>query len=489
MDNYYDMVIIGAGPAGLTLAQCCCNMHKKILIIDRETTIGGCHRVKRVHNGLFTEHGPRMYFSFYVNFLYIISELGLHKDAIFTQYKYDFFKLSMQKILPHFNLYEILTLMLVFVTHLFNNNYGINISLESFCKKHNFRSNTIDIIDRLCRISDGATISMYSVNKFMSIINMFTFSTQALQPKKPLDVSLFPIWQKTLETNNVEFILGQEVNYIHYNHIIHKIEYIVLKDNRKIFLDKLVLAIPPVNMVQLLRQQSHSVQNCFGYIDRLYEWSEDTEYIEYISITYHFKDNIHIPSVNGITLDTDWGLVVINISDYMAHVEKNYAKVISVAITITDKKSRHIHKTANECTAQELYSEVYTQMKQSLYADLPQNYLAILNPNNYYDSKKKKWQNKDEAFFNTVHTNYLPFHSPIIQNIFNLGTQNGHSHVKYTTLESAVSNAMSLACKLYPSLKTRYYLRKYADIGGLFVYILILIFVILLLVTITSMHV
>lgn len=128
-------------------------------------------------------------------------------------------------------------------------------------------------------------------------------------------------------------------------------------------------------------------------------------------------------------------------------------------------------------------------MKQSLYADLPQNYLAILNPNNYYDSKKKKWQNKDEAFFNTVHTNYLPFHSPIIQNIFNLGTQNGHSHVKYTTLESAVSNAMSLACKLYPSLKTRYYLRKYADIGGLFVYILILIFVILLLVTITSMHV
>lgn len=52
----YDLVIIGGGPSGLSLAQKCCKS-KKILIIDKENDIGGCHRVRRILNNLFTEHG------------------------------------------------------------------------------------------------------------------------------------------------------------------------------------------------------------------------------------------------------------------------------------------------------------------------------------------------------------------------------------------------------------------------------------------------
>ena len=47
MDNY-DLIIVGAGPAGLALAQCMRKTYKKILIIERESEIGGCHRVRRV---------------------------------------------------------------------------------------------------------------------------------------------------------------------------------------------------------------------------------------------------------------------------------------------------------------------------------------------------------------------------------------------------------------------------------------------------------
>jgi len=43
----YDLIIIGAGPSGLALAQCLRNDFNKILIIEKESSIGGCHRVIR----------------------------------------------------------------------------------------------------------------------------------------------------------------------------------------------------------------------------------------------------------------------------------------------------------------------------------------------------------------------------------------------------------------------------------------------------------
>ena len=56
----YDYIIVGAGPTGLTLALYLAKLNKKIIVIEKENTIGGIHRVKR-ENGLFTEHGPRIY--------------------------------------------------------------------------------------------------------------------------------------------------------------------------------------------------------------------------------------------------------------------------------------------------------------------------------------------------------------------------------------------------------------------------------------------
>ena len=106
MKNYYDMVIIGAGPAGLTLAHCCSNMGLNILVIDREKSIGGCHRVIRTQDGLFTEHSPRIYLSNYVNVFRILSELGLKQDDVFTPYKYNMFDV-VQKLLPFVQMHEI----------------------------------------------------------------------------------------------------------------------------------------------------------------------------------------------------------------------------------------------------------------------------------------------------------------------------------------------------------------------------------------------
>ena len=70
-----DYIIIGAGPCGLTLAHYLSRNNKKVLLIDMNDDIGGCHRVKRV-NGRLTEHGPRVYID---NYLTLKNALKLQK--------------------------------------------------------------------------------------------------------------------------------------------------------------------------------------------------------------------------------------------------------------------------------------------------------------------------------------------------------------------------------------------------------------------------
>jgi len=90
--NEYDLVIVGAGPSGLALAQCYSKISNKILIIDKEQDIGGCHRVRRIKNSsnelLFTEHGPRIYSDTYTVFISLLKDMNLNFYDLFTEYNF-----------------------------------------------------------------------------------------------------------------------------------------------------------------------------------------------------------------------------------------------------------------------------------------------------------------------------------------------------------------------------------------------------------------
>ena len=72
-----------------------------------------------------------------------------------------------------------------------------------------------------------------------------------------------------------------------------------------------------------------------------------------------------------------------------------------------------------------ILEETYRQIKKYIFKNIPENYVGILNPNNYYDYKNRIWKNKDGAFFNTIGTKFIDFQSHMISNLYNLGTQNG----------------------------------------------------------------
>ena len=122
----YDIIIVGAGPAGLSIAQCCSFLNKKILIIEKEKDIGGCHRVRRLGN-FFTEHGPRVYSSTYCVFRSLLSKMGLNFFDMFEPYKFNITTIGKETLWSVLSFNELLVLFIDFMSLLLNENYGKNI--------------------------------------------------------------------------------------------------------------------------------------------------------------------------------------------------------------------------------------------------------------------------------------------------------------------------------------------------------------------------
>jgi hypothetical protein len=359
---------------------------------------------------------------------------------------------------------------LAYLMFIINDDYGKDISLYEYLRGYGFSLKVIDIVDRLCRFTDGGNIYSYSLNKFLKLSDN-TLLLKIYQPKMPLDIVLFSTWKKFLSNRSVDFMLGHFIT--DYDIQDNNIETITLNNNEKIRCGKLVFAVPPVALLDIIRYEGQ-LRNAFGNYNDFERWVNKTKYIDYISITFHFKKKQDFPIVNGLTFDTDWGIVLINLSDYMEKVENGYSTVLSAAISICNVNSRFSYKEANECSADELIKETHRQIKESLFPDLTDDYTAIVNPNNYYDTFKNKWACKDNAYFNVYSEKYIPFNSSI-NNLYNLGTHNGKSYISYTTIESAVSNAIYLAGELYPEVISKYSI--YRGITGKNI-IMVIIFII-----------
>ena len=200
--SIYDYTIIGAGPSGLITAYLLAKSGKKCILIDKNDNIGGCHRVLRI-NGLFTEHGPRIYSSSYLNTINILNDMGINFYDIFTEYNFSISNIG-GKSIKNLSFKELLILGWNF---LINSKNTQIISMTDFMEKHNFSTNSKDYINRLCLLTDGASADKYTLFEFLELANQ-QILYKLYQPKKPNDKLLFPLMLKSLmSTNNVEIML------------------------------------------------------------------------------------------------------------------------------------------------------------------------------------------------------------------------------------------------------------------------------------------
>jgi phytoene dehydrogenase-like protein len=86
MNTMYDYVIVGGGPTGLALAQLL--SFKRVLLLEKRDYLGGCHGVTRVHDGMMTEHAPRIYIDNFLMFTQLLNDMGAEFDDLFVKYNF-----------------------------------------------------------------------------------------------------------------------------------------------------------------------------------------------------------------------------------------------------------------------------------------------------------------------------------------------------------------------------------------------------------------
>jgi len=482
MATNYNLVIVGAGVSGLALANYALSINpkQKIIIIDKDKTIGGCHKVNRQkykNEYYFCEHGPRSYSNNYVNFISLLKSMNINFYDLFNK-NYSLFDLSNRIIFTDnvFSFTEILYIIRDFIFVIFANKHGMDTSMKTYADNNNFSQKTKDFIDLFCRTLDGGGSDRISLNQFISS-SIQTMLYSIYTPKIPNDEGLFKYWKYYLTKNKIQFILNNGVDKIIEKKDKREIEKIILNDKTEIKGDRFVFAIPPSSLVKVLHNNDNkNIKNAFGNLDDLKEMAEKTEYDEYISMTFHWDYHLDlIDDIEKFNKYTEWGLATMNLSKSMTFKEIKSKTVISCAIIYSNIKSSYSNKTANECdNPNELINNVYEQLR-TIYKNIPKPTLFFIN--NYYDRKLKRWVSNEEAYIKVPNIDYLDSTSKYYKNIYNVGTHNGKHKNSFTSAESAISNSIKLANIIY-NKKLR--IKRCFDIRDLTIVILSVIILLLI---------
>jgi hypothetical protein len=101
----------------------------------------------------------------------------------------------------------------------------------------------------------------------------------------------------------------------------------------------------------------------------------------------------------------------------------------------------------------------------------------IMSPQVYKDTVTNKWVNVDTAYVATNDNTVISNKSKLIKNLYNCGTHNGKSNYNFTSMESAVSNAIYLVNKLQPKLKIQIRETKHVTNYIYFIFLILLIYI------------
>jgi hypothetical protein len=473
----YDYVIVGGGPTGMTIAWILSNQKKKVLLIEKDEVLGGCHKVLRV-NGYFTEHGPRIYSNSFLMFIELLADMDLAFTDLFIPYKSkptDIDNKTIKinnKINLNLTFSEIMALLLAFLKLIVNKDYGRTVSMKDFMKKNNFSENSYDFIERLCLLSDGATIDNYTLFQFLQYINK-QFFYSLYQPKIPNDRGLIKIWTEKLLKNNVKILLNSKVVKIDVEN--NNVSRLIINENgieKEIIANKYVLTTPPKPFYNLI-SSNPKTENIFGNNKELQKWKVKNSYFDYITLTFHYKNEVTLPKLNGFPR-TPWGIGFVILSNFMDFKTDEPSKtVISICISMLNIPNEE-GKTVNQCTKEEIIKYVKEQL-----SFFPNPDLIIISPT--IKKINDVWINEDTAYVITTEQRFIKSKGKL-SNLYYVGIHNGNSSYYVTTIESAVQNAIHYCIEEIPELKYRYVFKDLMEIRNLVIYAIIIIVCIFLII-------
>ena len=472
MTNY---TIIGSGPSGIVTAILLTKLGHKCILIDRNTSIGGCHRVDRVEN-YFSEHGPRIYQKNFVNFIEFLLLLDIDFHKIFKKYKYSF-PVGITELFKLMTIRESIILFFSYTRFIINPSHFEKITVKDLLNKYNYSKKVKNYFDKICKLTDGAGINKFTCYELFQLLNQGIVS-DIYEPKYPNDEMLWKKIKNKMNKLGIKVISNTSILQILKKFNTNKVNFIITDKGEYIHVKNLICAIPPYNLFKILSNSDKEIKNNFMRYNELEEYVYDTNYIPYLSFTMHWDKKIKIKEIWGNGFG-EWGIIWINMSDYF----KDNKTLLSCSIVELNTKSNYTNKTVNETlTINKLLEESYRQVNNVL--DIPHPDKIIMNK--AVKKSSAGWETDDTAYIKTVNSFNFPFIGKI-DNLYSLGCHNETSNYAFTSIESAVVNSINLCTILDKRVKNIIRVKKlYTFNKMLFQIISIAVIIIILIIFVTK---
>lgn len=413
--KHYDITIVGGGPSGIALALMLEKTGKKILLTEREKTLGGCWRVEWQNEKYYTEHSPHIMTSNYKKFIQLCKYLKVNNEFINT-YKY---KSSLRSVYLDKNVLGSLQ-------------FSDLIKIFSGLVMSRFIENKQTVEEFSDHISEAGKRTMYILSVAAAstpdkVMMQDLFDIMIEYPPDIIQMSDPELWLNAAQeyfdkSDNVDVRLNTEIKHIHNTEKGFHI-------NDTIHTDEVILALPPIALKNLLENSSNDLQNNWLPYQDFKQWANESSYNS-IGFQLHFDHDVEYKEEWCWSCIGDWNIIILPMSKYLKTFTKDptIKTVWSCTIIDQNKFSSRLKKRVYECTVDEIEDEVKHQL------NIPKNTYTT-----FYDGLKKtkeQYESKDTGFVRQKY-GVIPYTGKL-NNIHIVSTVNQKGII---TMEKAIESA------------------------------------------------
>ena len=464
-----NIVIFGAGVAGLTAAHALIKRGIKVSIHEKNDNIGGLVRTPRV-NGYPTEHTPRVFLPPYINFYKIIKEIPLMnnknksvydnlnkhglKDVIYSK---DEKIQSLFRRMISLPKSDLLYISYILCKGIFSGDSRIKcydkVNFDKYLRKDKSKK-LFNIINLIA----GETLDNFSLYKMIKLVEYeinyklgFYGKNVPTTFQGPYTETWFSHWEAYLKKKGVKFFKNSSLESLNLKN--NRIESAIIKKSNNLFKitgDKFILALDISSLRKvLINSKINILDPLVLQLNALYSKT----YSEQLTVQLYFKEEIKLDFVGYFALDSDWKFIIgpQNMLWSKNIFKGNGVKSIwSICIPDIYLYSNRLKKKAKYCKPNELFDEILYQLNSCLRKVLKKNNLKKFTPIHKTIWKSWKFENNkfitDEPyFFNTTNTLHLrPHPTTPIKNLFLSGSFTNTSYYNYY-VEGAVESGLNVA--------------------------------------------
>ena len=413
--KHYDQIIVGGGPCGIALALMLEKTGKKILLVERENTLGGCWRIEWQNEKYYTEHSPHIMTTNYKKFIQLCKYLKV-KNEFKSTYKYKSSLRSVyfdKNVIGNLKFSDIIKLVSGLIMSRFIENKQ---TVDEFCDHISVAGKKTMYILSVAAASTPDKVMMQDMFDIMieyppDIIQMSEPELWLNAAKKYFDDSI-----------NIDLSLNTEIKSIrntedgfNVNDVIHT--------------DEVILALPPIALKNILEKSSTDIQNNWLPYPDFKRWADESSYNS-IGFQLHFDNIIEYKDEWCWSCIGDWNIIILPMSKYLKTFSKDPSvkSVWSCTIIDQNKFSSRLKKKVHQCSLFEIEEEIKHQL------NIPVNTRIT-----FYDGLKKtkdQYESKDTGFVRQKY-GVIPYTGQL-KNIHIVSTVNQKGII---TMEKAIESA------------------------------------------------